>query len=206
MAQQIEARRIAITSTGPLSGKSTLAKYLVREFGFIRADHSRSLVEDFVRDYNAYNPNVSSNLTVEDVYADKECWRPQLQAFGYRMGYNDEYGARKFIERTLDRAGATPDTDVVYDPFRGELQGSVLKSMGFVLVQLHIPEDLRRERAASLGMPYDKIIESMDRHPKLERGIKEPDVWLMANMPVPKIAQVLIRDMEVRRMLRERQG
>ena len=204
MAQQIEVpRRIALTSTGVLTGKSTLAKYLEREYGFMRVDHSRTLVEDFVWEYNI--SWVSTNLTVEDVYADKECWRPELQAWGNKVGYNDPGRAEWWIKETLREWYQYPEArDVVFDSFRGERQAQILKEMGFVLVQLHIPEDLRRQRAAALGIPYDKIVRNMDNLPELERGIKKPDVWLMANMPVPKIAQVLLRDMEVRRMLRER--
>lgn len=199
-------RKIALNSTGPLSGKTALAKELEQAHGFFRVDHSRTLVENFVWEYNI--SWVSTNLTVEDVYADKECWRPQLQAWGNKVGYNDPAKSEYWIRATLHEWLRDDEMqgDVVFDSFRGEEQAEVLRRMGFTLVQLHIPENIRQYRAAVIGMPYNKILENMDRRPEIERGIKKPDVMLVATMPVPNIARFLLGDQKIRRMIRERQG
>ena len=182
--------KIAITSNGPLSGKSTLAKHLESEYGFTRADHSRSLVQDFVENWNNPLP-YNARITVEQVYTDKESWRPLLQQFGHSAGYNIGVGARDFIAKTIKRS-EWAGGDLVYEPFRGEEQANVLRSMGFTLVQLDIDMAERMYRAMMAGVNFGKLLEAMVAHPELELGICNPDITLNGAFPVDKLARILL--------------
>jgi hypothetical protein len=172
-------QKIALTSTGPMSGKSTLAKFLAREYGFYVADHSLSLVKSFVGWYNQQLMKSGGKefITVETVYQDKERWRKSLQEHGYRIGFNAPGQAGTWIQYTLDgwyyRQG-----DVVFDSFRGEEQAHVLKDMGFILVQIEIPESVRELRYTELGRheEYERSLSARKAHPEIEDGIAQPDV------------------------------
>src|SRR5258708_408595 len=91
-------RKIALSSTGPLSGKTTFALFLEWEYKFVRVDHSRTLVQNFV---DAWNAEQGEALTIEDVYADKETWRGALQVHGNLIGFNEPRMALYWIEQTL---------------------------------------------------------------------------------------------------------
>ncbi len=190
----MSAIKLAISSSGPLSGKTTLAKYLQTEYNFIRADHSQTLVEVFVFDWNLkLMTEDPQRITVANVYANKDEFRPMLQKFGDDQGYNSGVGMERFIKRTLQEwLRHKPELDVVYDSIRSEGQAKVLKDMGFTLVQLEISEDLRRQRAAERGMDYDKIKAAMDARPDLERGIARPDVTLVDQTDLEVMSKVLM--------------
>ena len=185
-------KRIALSSTGPLSGKTTLARYLHEKHGYIWANHSQTLVELYVEDWN--KDKNKSQLTVESVLANKEYWRPSLQDFGNRWGFNTRYdAARGYMEYTLSLVGAL-DTDqpVIYEPFRGELQGQVLRDLGFFLVQIHIPEDVRQGRARGLRVDYSLVKASMDKAPELELGIRHPHMLLNGTLTTDMMARILV--------------
>lgn len=194
------AKLIALTSTGPLSGKSTLAKRLAREYEFIHADHSRTLVVSFVMHANAQvlpeRSGLILPLTVEDVYKDKEFYRTRLQGHGNRIGFNDPALAKEWMLYTLFQSGwfsdAGQDRDVVFDSFRGEAQAQALRELGFTLVQLHIGEDERMRRAMESGVDYARIVQAMIEHPELELGIKSPDITLNGEADVEYLARLLV--------------
>lgn len=191
-------RKIALTSSGPLSGKSTLARHLEQEYGFVRADHSRSIVESFVKDWNATEPLLSGPITVEEVYRDKETWRPLLQEWGFIAGFNDPRKAGRWVKYTLSEWLRTPDRDVVFDSLRGETQAQVLREMGFTLVQLSIPSNERCRRAMALDKNCEDIRHAMRMHPELEEGIDHPDIRLIALVPVDVLARMLLQQVEGR--------
>ncbi len=186
------ARKLAISSTGPLSGKSTLAKHLEKEYGFVRVNHALTLVEDFVETYNI---GAVAKITVEDVYADKECWRPMLQAHGYWAGFHNPELAGMWVMRTLAPWLSDQSRDVVFEPIRSEEQAEVLRDMGFTLVQLDIPGVERCKRARALGLDCDQIQASVDLHPELERGIAKPVITILFSLPVDTLARMVLRDM-----------
>jgi hypothetical protein len=198
-------RKIALTSTGPLSGKSTLARHLEKEYGFIRADHSLTVVTAFVENWNDPLP-YSSQTSVEQVYQEKEQWRELLQQFSYTAGFNDPTHARDWMIKTLARSGCTvtqarcpgarpsvcPDRDVVFDNFRGEVQAEALRGLGFELVQIRIQEWTRQERAAKMGVDYNKVLANAGAAPELEGGIERPDIFLNGDQPVEVLGRILV--------------
>lgn len=198
-------RKIAISSTGPYSGKTTLAKYLEKEYGFVRADHSRTIIEDFIGHWNAQPEHFQEQLTVDQVYANKEYFRQGLQEHSLRVGVSSPEKAEYWTRQTLIRAGCSitqarcpgstplvcPDKDVVFEPFRGEVQADVMRRLGFTLAQLDIPAWVRRHRARLLGKDYDQIEASMQAHPELEGGIERPDVCLDGVRPTAVLARAL---------------
>src|SRR5260221_11009250 len=93
--------KIALTSRSPLSGKTTLARFLESEYGFVYAGHSLALLHDFVANWNNPISDPSEMISVEQVYREKEQWRPQLQTYGYQVGYNDPGKSPHWINRTL---------------------------------------------------------------------------------------------------------
>ena len=185
-------RKFALTSSGPLSGKTTLAKHLEIEYGFIRADHSRSLVKSFVADWNSSLPLLSGPITVEEVYRDKEQWRPLLQEWGYISGFNDPGSAVRWVRYTLSEWAQQRYRDVVFDSLRGEGQASVLREMGFEVVQIEIGEDERLKRAGGLGKTWEDIKRSMAAAPELELGVRHPDIRLNGELTTYQQARILV--------------
>lgn len=202
----INPGRIALSSTGPLSGKSSLAAALHNLYGYHIADHSRTIAQDMVDDLRAGHDNYD-HLTIQEVYANKEKWRPALQYHASEvMLLNTPGGAMFWTLYTLQQVTAaasaalclvgrssniTLDTDVpiVYDPFRGEAQAEVMRKLGFTIVQLHIPEEVRMERA---GDRYQAIADSMNSTLVAERGICDPDIILHATVPPHILASALM--------------
>jgi hypothetical protein len=187
--------RFALTSTGPLSGKSTLARYLRDEYGFHLANHSYTLVAAFVDTWNSVLPHNTrlphvGRITVEQVYMEKESWRAQIQTYGYQVGYNDPGRAGLWIVRTLNKWDWK--SSVVFDSFRGEVQAQVLHGLGFELVQIEIGEGARKQRAINVGVDYGAIISSMIRRPDIELGILEPDTVLKGEWQTEVQARVLL--------------
>jgi len=178
-------RKFALVSTGPLSGKSTLARYLKDEYGFILANHSLTLVHSFVEDWNRTGHLLPGPITIEEVYRDKEIWRPLLQEWGFAAGFNDPNRATHWIKQTLSEWLRNPERDVVFEPARGELQAQILKEMGFEGVQIEISDRMRCQRASLLGRRCEDVIRAMNREPELERGIKQPDLRLKMTVDVP---------------------
>lgn len=185
-------KRIALTSTGPLSGKTTLARYLHEHYGYVWANHSQTLVELFVDWWN--RDKNKSQITVASLLANKEYWRPYLQTFGNEQGFNTDYdSARRYMEYTLDKVGArNTDKPVVYEPFRGELQGQVLRDLGFFLVQIKIPENVRQNRARGMGVDYSQVKASMDKAPELELGIRHPHMLLNGALTTDMMARMIV--------------
>lgn len=182
--------KLALTSSGPLSGKSTLAKYLESEHGFIRADHSRTLVQSFVDTWN--NTHDCMDITVEEVYAEKEEWRQALQQHSLEVGFSDPGHAVYWTKRTLKEwLSYKPQRNVVFDSFRGELQAQTMRDLGFMVVQLQITEEEREYRAIQLGKDYTKIKAAMDARPDLEKGIAKPDLTLNSELPLDVQARIL---------------
>src|SRR5258708_2202876 len=187
--------KIALCSSGPMSGKSTLARHLESVYGFVRADHSRTLVASFVENWDNPISDPSEMISVEQVYREKEIWRPLLQTYGYQIGFNDHDKALHWIRRTLgDWQLAGGKQDVVFDSFRGELQAGILRSMGFTLVQLEIDEAERMYRAQADGVDYERMLQAMKMHPELEGGIARPDLRLNGGLPVNFLAWALLKD------------
>lgn len=189
-------KKFALTSTGPLSGKSTLARHLRDEYGFVLADHSLSVVRSFVEEWNAAND--APAIWPEFVYTHKERFRRDLQEHGYKVGFNDSEGGGNmfWIGRTLSEWLRDPSRPVVFEPARGEDQALGLRKLGFTLVQLNIPGDERCRRAEALGRDCGKIQQAMRTHPELEGGIASPDITLPSTLPVEVMGKILMQTPE----------
>ena len=189
--------KFALTSTGVLSGKSTLANYLEASHGFIKAEFSRALAEMFVEHWNAPMPHetgIGLRLTVEQLYAEKDTYRPLLQQFGDWIGYNDPTRAEQWVLRALNGVGwLDAKVGVIFDSFRGEKQAQVLRDLGFTLVQLEISETERKYRAGLMGKDYFAILAAMEARPDLELGIHNPDIRLDGSMPTHIQVQILLQ-------------
>ncbi len=183
--------KFALTSSGPLSGKSTLARHLRDAYGFILADHSRSLVTAFVESWNSVLP-VSERITMDQVYQEKEVWRGRLQQFGYQTGFNDNTGAQLWVFITLKEWLPDQKRDVVFDSLRGETQANVLRWLGFEVVQIEIGEAERLNRAGGLGPAWEDIKRSMVAAPELELGIRNPDIHLNGKLTTETQAKILL--------------
>lgn len=181
--------KFALTSSGPLSGKSTLARYLESEHGFIRADHSRTLVQSYV---DWYNKEFGDRNTVEHVYLNKEEYRQELQRHSLAVGFSDPGRAVYWTKQTLKEwLRYKPERNVVFDSFRGEQQAQVMRDLGFMVVQLKITEEEREYRAIQLGRDYGQVKASMEAHPELEKGIAHPNLTINAELPLDVQARIL---------------
>lgn len=181
------AYKIAVTSNGPLSGKTTLAEYFRDHYGFQVVSHSLTVVTAYVEDYNKRN---AEPITVARVYQDKEAHRQALQSFGDRSGFNVQENALYWIEKTLGQWDGK--SDLYYDPFRGEIQAQIMREKGFTLVQIEIPEDVRILRARKKGVDYLQILRSMEARPDLEKGIRQPDITLDGTWPTHRQAHLIL--------------
>lgn len=180
--------RIALVASGPLSGKSTLARYLAEEHGYVLACHVCTLVGAFVKYANEGN---SDQITSSEVFEKKEQYRQALQDFSLQVGFSDPSSAGHWTELTLAEWHEDESRPVVFDSFRGEVQGDYMQRIGFVRVQLHISEDERKRRAAAMGKDYGDVLAAVQHHPELEKGILRPDVVLSGELPTVLQAQVL---------------
>lgn len=183
--------KLAITSTGPMSGKTTLAKYLEEKYGFLRVDHSRTVAENYAWYHNLYTDEPP--LTVEAIYADKERYRPALQAFSLTHGFSSPSYAGDWTDETLKPWYESGESrDVVFEPFRGEVQAEEMRIRGFFIVQLDINEAVRFHRAKQLGRDYAKMMDSVAAHEELELGIANPDLQVSASLPVDQLAKIVL--------------
>lgn len=180
--------KIALTSNGPLSGKTTLARYLEYKHGFAIAKHSMTLLEDYV-DWLRFATG-DKDYTVQTLIQRKEIHRKALQEHGSEIGFDSPSMADVWIGRTLKKVGSAEH--IVFDSFRGEEQAKVLRDIGFILVQIEIDEEERKKRAERMGKDYDLIYEAMEKRPDLEKGIQNPDIHLVGTLMVQEQAGIIL--------------
>jgi hypothetical protein len=183
--------KIALVSTGPLSGKSTLAQHLKEQYGFAIACHICTLVDSFVeKESNTNYPY--HEFTVTDVYDNKEFYRQALQDHALAVGFHDPLMTGYWIGRTIAQTYAQPEQSMVFDPIRGAIQAQYLHEHGWTIVQLQISENERARRAAAMGKDYNQIWEAMVRKPDIEGGVDFADIALDAEAPTACIAHAVI--------------
>lgn len=201
--------KIALVSTGPLSGKSTLAEYLKAHCNFQIACHVCTLVNSYVEQENnarlqqsirvgtqQFIPGSAAMslplLSASDVFANKEHFRQALQDHALAVGFHDPKMTGYWIERTLARTLVQQGQGVVFDPIRGSVQAKYLHDAGWTIVQLQISENERARRAAAMGKDYDQIWQAMQRHPDIEGGVDFADLVLDSETYTPKQLAYLI--------------
>lgn len=194
-------KRIALVSTGPLSGKTTLANYLQARYRFGIACHICTLVESFV-EYENNTKYPYHELSVPEVFANKEFYRAALQDHALRVGFHSDDMLAYWIERTIAKARAQFDSStllsndygMVFDPIRGEKQAKYLHDSGWTIVQLQISENERARRAGEMGKSYEMIWDAMQRHPDIEGGVEFADLVLESeHMTVEMSARIIMK-------------
>lgn len=188
-------RRIALSSTGPLSGKTTLANYLAMHHNFVHAKHNETLYVEYLLRYNERHEG--QQLTIRDMLLQKEAHRQALQETGIQCGFDQPERSLYWVLKTLNSATRHWEfSPVVFDNIRGEAQAGHLRDLGFVIVQITIPESVRLHRSGSEER-YLKLRENMGAHPDIEYGIVRPDIILPGDQPVARLAEALVGPIEL---------
>lgn len=182
------AKRIALAGR-PLAGKTTLAKVLVRKYGYRHGSMSDLIVYDLVSDLK----RKGLSIDVGEVLGHKEVYRGALQSMGDRMGYQDPGRILHLMYRVLVQceAWSHPDDPVVLESMRGPLQASAARALGFTVVNLRLDPGDQRERAGS-EEAYRRVRESMRARPDLESGVETAEIQVSASLPFDQIAQLIV--------------
>lgn len=146
---------------GLFSGKTTLADALVTHSGFQKIDYTGLLKTFVVEALKA----VGVEVTIEDILANKEYYRPLIIDFGHVIGFDDGYGIKEILERL-------PEEDsVVFDNVRFDAQFEKLEAAGFILVRITTPMHMRVARAIGKGISrseFARCIEDSSEAPLRE--------------------------------------
>lgn len=180
--------RVAIT--GPMySGKTSLGRFLEKHYDWYFMDYTGSIKQHLV---NALNGVYKTNhVSVDDINQDKKRFRPLLQELGSYLGYDEGYYVDEMLERwERDTANDDAERPVYFDNVRFPAQFDLLRTRGFVLVQLQISNIEQRQRARGLGVGVDEL-ERVAAH-KAEDGV-EAEIWLNGEASVEHNAAVLAR-------------
>lgn len=125
------------------SGKTAVADYLEREYGYTRvafANEVRYLVVDMI---NLVHEKAGLDpITVDDLNANKATFRPFLQWLGTDY-VRDHLGARDFWVDRLKERIATIDGPVVVDDMRFPNEAEAFRKLGFRFVRVDAPERFR---------------------------------------------------------------
>jgi hypothetical protein len=186
--------RIAICGKRKL-GKSTLAKYMVEQYGWYHIDYVGILKEWMVDAINERRELIGlPYLSVEEVEKDKEKYRPLLQILGVEFGFDQGNGVGEALVRW--RKGREERTQpVIFDNVRFQAQFDRLKDYGFVLVKLVGPREnelLRREDFVALGDNYMRRPREVDMHPAENQELRA-DIEISANNTLEDLADILLR-------------
>ena len=171
--------RIAVC--GPRGvGKTTLAEYLVEQFGWYHIRYNDVLKQWLCDAINAARSKMElPPITVAHMLQHKEKYRHLQQLFGDEVGFNVGNGVMDaLLEWQSQRWPGSQDT--IFDNVRFQAQYDILKPYGFVLVELR--SEYRRARSEGLA----------DGHHAEHQPLR-PDIILDADKPVEDIADVLLR-------------
>lgn len=163
---------------GPkLSGKSTLAIELEAR-GFQRLNFTDLIKELFC----AWADLWGVSITVEDIYADKEAYRPDLIAFANAAGFDDGFGVEMLIDQIDPNA-----TGVVFDNVRTEAQWKLLKAAGFTLVRLTTEERFRVARAMTLCISREDFLATADSFTEMPLPTEPDEIRLHQAGPIDDV-------------------
>lgn len=133
--------RLALTG-GLFSGKTTLADALVERSGFQKIDYTGLLKTFVVEALKA----IGVEVTIEDILANKEKYRPLIIELGHVIGFDDGYGIDEILAALED------DKSYVFDNCRFDAQYEKLVEAGFILVRITTPMRVRLARAMGQGI------------------------------------------------------
>lgn len=176
--------------TGKLrSGKSTAAMYLIENRDYKLASFAKPLKAALVEAVNrevmdAWTPEQSAAFfggtasfkelglfTVEDLNANKEVWRPMLQAFG--TGVRNLVDWDHWVNKAVDEL--SPDYDYVFDDVRFLNEAQAIKSRGGLIVRLEAPIEARAYRA---GQSVSELLAVSDHPSETEQDLIAADATI----------------------------
>lgn len=168
------------------SGKSTLAKYMRENHGWYVMEYSDSLKWALCKALNYFEDETGERFDAPDIQADKNRFRKALQELGSALGFDKGVGVETALKDwELYRRSA--NQPVIFDNVRFEEQFNILKPHGFVLVELFVNYNQRKERATKKGI-------SLEGYGHIaEESCPEPDLYLNANGTVEETAELLLR-------------
>lgn len=181
---------IALNSLGPYVGKTTVARLLQRDYSYVWANHSQTIITDFVTEWNQKNPNLQT--TVEKVQRHKAVWRKDLQEYGKTRTSADRF------EQTCESLSAWLDiltstnrkAPCVFDPVRTDHECGFLRGQGFTIVRLVLDRDEQTRRALEKGCTAEEF-DRIRSHP-VETSV-EPDMSIdVTGLTPTQIAEVLL--------------
>lgn len=152
--------RLALT--GPqLSGKTTLARYLQDNHGYIWVNYT-----DYLKTLAARAlQSIGITVTVEDILANKPAYRAFLQELGTIVGFDKGNYVLDCLNETCRKAGfhgGLLPSNVVFDNVRFSSQFALLLPCAFRLVRLAVDPATRGSRGtiiagdhyAEQGVPF----------------------------------------------------
>ena len=176
-----------------LSGKSTVARLLTEQHGFIWANYT-----DFGKSImaRALATILGRSVPLSEVIARKNEWREFIIA-GLRVyGFDQGNG----VEALIEQLAVTPDTQLVFDNVRYLSQYQKLQPYGFRLVRLEISDNEQEARARRAGMPLDKLralrSETSERPLPHQRG--EIVIYVDGHSPEDIVGSILRYDTVMR--------
>lgn len=180
-------KRIALSGR-PLSGKSTLARFMAEKYDYRHASMSGFLVEQ----YTKLRSMAGSPVSTAEVIANKEAYRRDLQNLGDQYSLQDPIGCLRYMQQVLAACGAwqAEDEPVVLEAIRGEVQASAARALGFVVVELVVDEETMYQRAGSPER-YHRLRSSVLARPDLESGVPSASIRLTNEMLLEDMAQLL---------------
>lgn len=166
------------------AGKSTVARYLSGNAGYIHASVSGYLMHALAELHA---------IDVSVVQQNKEVYRPSLQDLGDYYGLNDPDRSIDVLIRVLDFYGALaqPMHPVVLEAIRGEVQAKAAQGLGFTIVHLQISEEEQENRAPDIVSLAQMRAAALAR-PDLESGYPDAPVVLNASLSTDRIAQFIM--------------
>jgi hypothetical protein len=178
---------------GPaLSGKTTLANYLHRRYGFTVIRYNDILKKRAALALS----HIGRKTTLADIRRDKEVYRPFLQELGSLLHFDegafiDEAVASvrgRFLEDSTGRLLG----DVVFDNVRFLAQWEKLRAHGFQLVKLDLSPSAQMARAEDNGLPVQMLGRSMKHPAELGFPHQPGEILVDASYPTKDIAKDIL--------------
>lgn len=155
------------------SGKTTIARYMAEEHGWLHIDYTGLLKSWLVEAVN--DCREQRDFTLEELVESKEKYRHLLQQWGELVGFDNGNGVEESLIPMLNE----PKRHIIFDNVRFQAQFDILDDYGFVLGRL---ETVRRAYSPA----------EADGHPA-EHQVLRPDIIINADRTVDEIALVLLR-------------
>lgn len=130
---------------------------------------------------------VGMQVTVEQMHANKEFYRPLIIEFATVIGCDQGYGVEDLI------AQIKPDAEgVVFDNVRFPAQWNLLETAGLTLLRLTTPDRVRLARARGVGMTKERFLAMAIEEPTEQPLPEQPgEIRLSVNGDIEKVLNEL---------------